>query len=1088
MIKTITSDHVYRALVARLQEGGRACAAEGLWGSSAPILAALLAADTKRTLLFVTAHLEQADECRDDMELVASGVDMFPAFETLPGEGSARGEIVGERIRVCNLLSATKEPQEGAGSTHRIIIAPIQALMQPVPKPEVMAANSRTLSSGADSSMEELLTWLVDRGYARLDWVEEPGDFAVRGGIVDVYAHDYDAPLRLEFFGDTVESIRLFDLSNQRSQQDMPSVRISGVANVQKLPARDATNLLVCLPEDAIVFWHEFGEIQELGQTMWERLDNPRGMFPVQNVFKLGDRVTQIHSTRLGGMSAAAEDMFRFEVQSVQRFEVQPAKAIEELMVLAQEKHITVFCENDAEQHRFKEVVVDSGRQFPKSIELAMGFLHGGFEWAPAGRIFVGHHELFQRYRQHRKIRKAYAARPLESWLDINIGDFVVHAVHGIAKFNGMAPIRKGQSTKREEFMTLEFSDRAIIHVPVSQIDLVQKYIGAGGVNPSLSVLGGKRWKNAMEKVERAVADFAGELLQVQALRDSLPGTAYPPDTSWQREFEASFIYTETEDQVKVLEEIKADLLRERPMDRLICGDVGYGKTELAMRAAFKVVEFGKQVAVLVPTTVLAEQHYKTFRERLADYPFIIERLSRFRSAKEQKQLVEATRKGQVDILIGTHRLLSGDIGFADLGLLIVDEEQRFGVEHKERLKRIRESVDVLTLTATPIPRTLHMSMLGIRDISALATPPMDRRSIVTQVRQYDPDLIRSGIIRELNRDGQVFFVHNLVHDIEAVADDIRRIVPEARILVGHGQMRGDELERVMLRFIQHEVDVLVCTTIIESGIDIPTANTIFIDQADRFGLADMHQLRGRVGRYRHRAYCYLLLPRSRTISPVAAKRLKAIEEYSQLGSGFRIAMRDLEIRGAGNILGAEQSGNIATVGYEMYCKLLDATVRRMKGEQDRAMKPVHLELGVAAYVPKGYVRSDNARMEIYRRLSACQTLEDSQRLETDLDDAFGPHPAEVGILLELANLRILAQPWSIRSIIVKKPDLIFQYDDLSKAEAVFRSQEGLAGVVRMPDPRTIHWRVPDSYFEPKTLLAVLRKRLSATPALAQPV
>ena len=1072
VIRTVTGDQVFQELVSRLRESGGVCAAEGLWGSSAPIIPALLAKQLNRPHLFVTAHLEQADEARDDMEIVGAAVEIFPAFETLPGEGSASGEITGERLRMCNLLSAGVRPD-------LTIITPIQALMQAVPKPDVLAAKSRSLRAGAEHSMEELLAWLVEQGFSRLEWVEEPGDCAVRGGIVDIFAHDYDQPLRIDFFGDTVESIRLFDLSSQRSQLSLESVRISGMIDHQKLPAAEITNFLTYLPDDAIVWWHEPAEIQELGQTFWERLNNPRGMFPVQNVFKLGDFRTQVYGARLGGMAVGAGDGFRFEARSLQRFEVQPAAAVAELLELAGEKSITVFCENEAEEHRFREVIADSGHEFPESISLSRGFLHTGFEWASAGRVFVGHHELFHRYRQHRKIRKAYASRPLETWLDVKVGDCVVHAAHGIAVFKGMAPIRKGDSGKYEEFLTLEFSGGAIVHVPVSQIDLVQKYIGSGGLKPTLSKLGGTRWRRTKERVEQAVEDMAGALLKTQALRESLPGVAYPADTAWQREFEESFIYSETEDQLKVADEIKADLSRARPMDRLICGDVGYGKTELAMRAAFKVVEFGKQVAVLVPTTVLAEQHYQTFRERLADYPFFIDRLSRFRSPKEQKQVVQAAKKGQIDILIGTHRLLSKDIGFADLGLLIVDEEQRFGVEHKERLKRMRESVDVLTLTATPIPRTLHMSMLGIRDISALATPPVDRRSIVTQVRHYDPELIRSGIIREMNRDGQVFFVHNLVYDIESVAAEIKQIVPEARILVGHGQMKSEELEDVMMRFIRHEVDVLVCTTIIESGIDIPSANTIFIDQADRFGLADLHQLRGRVGRYRHRAYCYLLMPRARTVSAVAAKRLAAIEEYSELGAGFKIAMRDLEIRGAGNILGSEQSGHIAAVGYEMYCKLLDSTVRRMKGERDRTIKPVHLELDTVAYVPKNYIRADNARMEIYRRLASCTTLEECRQLESDLRDAFGPYPAQVQVLIDLSELRILAQPLTIRSIIARKPDVVVEVDDLSKAKAAFRPQEGLPGTVRIPDARTLHWRVPESYFEPKTLLAVLRKRLS---------
>jgi transcription-repair coupling factor (superfamily II helicase) len=651
--------------------------------------------------------------------------------------------------------------------------------------------------------------------------------------------------------------------------------------------------------------------------------------------------------------------------------------------------------------------------------------------------------------------------------------------VHGIARFKGLRTITKSNSDKVEEYLTLEFADRAVLHVPVSQIDLVQKYIGAGGLRPTLSKLGGKRWSKTKDKVAEAVTDLADELLRIQAARQAEPGIAYPADTAWQREFEASFIYTETEDQLAVIEDIKRDQMRERPMDRLLCGDVGYGKTELAMRAAFKVVEYGRQVAVLVPTTVLAEQHYKTFRERLADYPFTIGCLSRFRSKAQQTELVKQAKKGQIDVLIGTHRLVSKDVGFANLGLVIIDEEQRFGVEHKERLKKLRATVEVLTLSATPIPRTLHMAMLGIRDISSLATPPLDRRSIVTQVRGYEKRLIHDAIIRELNRDGQVYFVHNFVQGIETVADDIQRIVPEARILIGHGQMNVKQLEEVMTKFIRHEADVLVSTSIIEAGLDIPNVNTIFINRAERFGLADLHQLRGRVGRYKHRAYCYLLYSQDRPLTASAAKRLKAVEEYSDLGAGFRIAMRDLEIRGAGNILGPEQSGHIAAVGYELYCQLLERAVRAATdgdaGPEHGVGVSVHLEMNVAARVPRAYIRSDRARMEIYRRVAACASTEDVEQLRADLRDTFGPVPEVTQTLLDLAEIRVLAAGHGIRSINVEKPDVIFRADALARLEPVF---EGSLGSVRIPDAETIHWRVPEPYFEPGTLVPVLRRLL----------
>lgn len=724
----------------------------------------------------------------------------------------------------------------------------------------------------------------------------------------------------------------------------------------------------------------------------------------------------------------------------------------------------------------------------------------------------MAHHELFRRYAIRRRIRKVASARPIESFIDLSEGDFVVHVVHGIGRFAGMKTMRKGDSRKSEEFLTLQFADEATMHVPITQIDLVQKYIGPKATRPPLSKLGGTRWQTTKARVEEALTDLAGELLRIQAERSASEGIAYPQDTHWQKEFEDAFPYTETPDQLSALRDLKADQIRARPMDRLLCGDVGFGKTELAIRAAFKVAEYGKQTAVLVPTTVLAEQHYRTFRERMADYPFQVECLNRFRSPRQQKQTIAAARKGQIDVLIGTHRLLSKDVNFADLGLVVVDEEQRFGVEHKERLKKLRTTVDVLTLTATPIPRTLHMSMIGLRDISSLSTPPMDRRAISTRVVPWNDQLIREAIIRELNRDGQVYFVHNRVRTIDAIAAKLAALVPEARFVVGHGQMgRGkgardsgikglrdlpvvgtqdreslspsipqslnpSPLEEVMLKFIRREADVLVCTTIIEAGLDIPNANTIFIDRAERFGLADLHQLRGRVGRYKHRAYCYLMLSPDRPMTDAAARRLKAIEEFSDLGAGFRIAMRDLEIRGAGNMLGPEQSGQIAAVGYELYCQLLEKTVKRMRGETGAATDEraaVHLELDVEAYIPSAYIPSDRQRMECYRRFSACRTPEDVEELTRDLRDAFGPYPSTVDTLLSLSEIRVRAAKAGIHTIIRKEPDVIFRFDgDVRKLEPYFTRA---SGKVSLPDAKTLHWRLPDHYFHGETLLTILR-------------
>ena len=571
--------------------------------------------------------------------------------------------------------------------------------------------------------------------------------------------------------------------------------------------------------------------------------------------------------------------------------------------------------------------------------------------------------------------------------------------------------------------------------------------------------------------------DMAAELIDIQAARNAETGVAYPPDTEWQKEFEAEFPYEPTVDQLTAAEEIKQDMTRHRPMDRLLCGDVGYGKTELAMRAAFKAVEFGKQVAILVPTTVLAEQHYRSFRERMVNYPFAIDSISRFKSTRQQKETVKKLAAGEIDILIGTHRLISKDVKFADLGLVVIDEEQRFGVTHKERLKQMRKTVDVLTMSATPIPRTLHMSMLGLRDISSLTTAPQDRRSIVTEVMAFDRNRVKLAIMRELQREGQVYFVHNRVANILSIAEEVQAMAPDARVIVGHGQMPEGELEDVMLKFIRHEADILVCTTIIESGLDIPNANTIIINNADRFGLSELHQLRGRVGRYKHRAYCYLLLPADRPVTPVAAKRLKAIEEYSHLGAGFKIAMRDLEIRGAGNILGPEQSGHIATVGYEMYCQLLEEAVRQLKQEPKPTTPDAHVDIGIASSLPKTYIPGDRQRMDVYRRLTRCTSLEMLQALQQDITDAFGEAPRQAVILFALTELRLLAGLYGIESILRKPPDVILTVRDAARTQA---GLAGAPGTLRVVDEKTVYFRPPAGYLEPETLLMVLKNLMRA--------
>lgn len=1090
LASTISGDPAFQAICKRLTGNKTPLGANGLWGSAAPVTAALLSERTGRPLVYLTAHPDQADDARDDMEtILGRPVELFPAWETLPGEGSAAGEINTQRAGLCSyLLESTRGRRREESAT--VIVVPIQALMQPAPSPESLDANTLTLQTGEVRDPEEVATFLAQRSFERLDQVEEPGDFALRGGILDVFHSPDLDPLRIEFFGDRIESIRQFDVSSQRSSRTMDIARITLPPNPGSGAPSDTTTFLNYLGDDVIVAISEPLEVVETAKLILDRLGNPVGHYPIEAVLRKCGDFSQIQLSRFAVASVADDLTFRFACESLPTFEPKATDAVTQLLQLAAAEPIEVYCDNQGEIDRLGEltqqVVALAAKEglvakAPPKFETRLGLLHAGFRWkvgfgteqqGTSSVVAVPHHEVFRRYTQKRRLRKVSAGRPIETFLDLSDGDYVVHVVHGIARFTGMKTMRKGDSKKSEEFLTLRFADDAVMHVPASQIDLVQKYIGAKAARPQLSKLGGTRWQATKAKVEEAVDELANDLLRIQAVRESQPGIAFPQDTHLQTEFENAFLYTETPDQVTTLREIKGDMVRARPMDRLLCGDVGYGKTELAIRAAFKAVEFGKQVAVLVPTTVLAEQHYRTFTERMAEYPFVVGCLNRFRSAKEQKAIIKAARQGQVDILIGTHRILSKDVGFTDLGLVIVDEEQRFGVEHKERLKHLRATVDVLTLTATPIPRTLHMAMIGLRDISSLSTPPMDRRSINTSVCVWNDEMIRESLIRELNRDGQAYFVHNRVHSIKSIAAKVQSLVPDARIIIGHGQMPGDELEDVMFKFVRREADILVCTSIIEAGLDIPNANTMFIDRADMFGLADLHQLRGRVGRYKHRAYCYMLLSPNRPLTSTAAKRLKAIEEYSELGSGFRIAMRDLEIRGAGNILGPEQSGNIAAVGYELYCQVLEKSVRRMKGESVPDRVAVHLELDVEAYIPKSYIASDRQRMECYRRFAACQKPNEVEQLADDLRDAFGAFPEVVDTLLTLAEIKTRAVAWKIKSIIRKEPDLIFTIDgEVRKIEPLFK---GASGSIRIPDGYTLHWRLPDNYFHGSSLLRIL--------------
>jgi transcription-repair coupling factor (superfamily II helicase) len=1102
----------FHGLVAALKNG-HGGGVDGAWGSSAGLAASAVALHAPGTTLLAIAHPRDLDGWADDLESFSGARPaIFPAWDTLPTDNSAVDEVARQRLAVLKRLSAGESP--------RLVLTTIQALMQPVPEPERLAHERRRLRVRQHLEPDTLAAWLVDQGFQRTEAVELPGDFSRRGGIVDIFSPDADDPVRLEFFGDEIESIRRFSLETQRSLADLGEVDLlavnlgrSGPSGPSLRPGEkrrpvDAAGLAIdfpkghladYLPADTWAALVEPEELQEQGNHYHERVADARGLFTVAGAVRQVMRFANVRLSALPGSSV--ETTWHLHVESVERFSGAVAKLREELDNIAVHDRVIIACHNDAECKRLTQVLGSGELARSGRLHIVTGRVRAGFRMlapevvpargpgsAPAngerenGYVVLGDHELFHREEVRQVLpRRRVESRAIDSFLDLAEGDLVVHVSHGIARYLGMQVLDKKGHT--EEHLILEFREGVRVYVPASKIDLVQKYVGGTKTEPELSRFGGTSWQRRKERVEAAVLDLASDMVELQALREAQPGIVYPADSEWQAEFEGAFPYEETPDQLTTLAEIKRDLERPRPMDRLICGDVGYGKTELAIRAAFKVIDNGKQVAVLVPTTVLAEQHFRTFGQRLAEYPFVVDSISRFRTTGEQKRILERLAAGGVDVIIGTHRLVSADVHFKDLGLVIIDEEQRFGVEHKERLKKLRQMVDVLTMTATPIPRTLHLALLGIRDISNLETPPADRLAIETRIARFDSQLVRHAIVRELNREGQVYFVHNRVYNIKEIAGRLQSIVPEARIAIAHGQMPEHELEQAMLRFVRRETDILVATTIIESGLDIPNVNTIFINQADMYGLADLHQLRGRVGRYKHRAYAYLLLDSERAVTPTASRRLKAIEEFSELGAGFKIALRDLEIRGAGNILGTQQSGHIAAVGYELYCQLLENAVRQLKQQPLRAPLEVAVDLPWRAYLPRDYVVGQRLRVEVYRRLARIRSMQRLDDFADELRDRFGAPPEPARWLLRLAEVRLLATRWQVADIHLEGPpegghgptDLVLGYRSERRIKKLAGQSDGRLRVV---DRVTAYFRLAPDEIDPEGLYEGLKALL----------
>jgi transcription-repair coupling factor (superfamily II helicase) len=974
----------------------------GVPGSLLSVVAAGLAADPGPTLLIVLPGAAEAEGIARDLEFLGVG----EAAVHVPG-----GEAgMAERSRIVARLAS--------GPPLRVLVAPVRSVTDPVPSPERLRRSRLELACGDELDRDDLVQRLLDAGFERQAVVEGAGGFSVRGDVVDLFAHDQELPLRVEFSDQQIEGLRYFEPATQLSVKVVASAGATLLVPGEEETARGC--LADHLPADTVVISRDQARLEEARERHLARYDGADR----KRREELGRRLGRFFQVLASSLRLPGGEAINFGGQIIAADGPAFEQAAATLERITRGKKLSLIAfDSPAEQSRFFELLGEQDAESPAAKVLGRrllavpGRLHEGFHAPLLAIAATNHHELFAvaAKRLPRSEEPAVRSEAIESFLDLAEGDYVVHLAHGIARFEGLEREKKGGS--RQDFLILSFRDGIRLMVPATKIDLVQKYIGGRGEAPELTRFGGKSWSRKKKAVADAVSDLAVELLELQAIRARKSGIRHPPDTPWQQEFEAAFPYTLTPDQGRAVEDIKRDLESPQPMDRLVCGDVGYGKTEVAMRAAFKCVMGGRQVAMLVPTTILAQQHINSFRERMAEYPVTIDGLYRFRTATEQKRALEGLACGAVDVIIGTHRLLQDDVVIKNLGLLIIDEEQRFGVAHKERLKRARKNVDVLVMSATPIPRTLHQALLGIRDISSLTQAPRGRQSIASEVVHYDDALVRRAILRELDREGQVFFVHNRVQTLPRTAARLRELVPEARFAEGHGQMPERALESTMLAFLQKEADVLVATTIIESGLDIPSVNTIFVDQANHYGLSELHQLRGRVGRYHHKAYAYFIVGRDGVVSDVAEKRLRAIEEFSRLGAGFQIAMRDMEIRGAGNILGAEQSGHIASVGYELYCRLLDMAVKRLREEKVVMPEEVEMNLDFTAFLPEDYVAERRLRIEIYRKLGRCVDAEDFRAVIDEMRDRFGPPPPVAQEFVLLARIRALMERLEIQRL-----------------------------------------------------------------------
>ncbi len=1088
-------------LLEKIRLGQKRVSLRGVWGSARGLALAGLHALQSRPILVITASSAEGRALFQDIQFFhnllvanqpAKPARYFPPWEVLPYEPlSPQPEIAANRLNVLyDLLNENINP---------LMVTPLAALMHRLIPRDVMSNSVELLGVGEEIERERVIRLLCRIGYKETDMVESREEFSVRGGILDFFGPGMTHPVRIEFFGDEIASIRTFDYETQRSLetlgevvilpareavltprtiqnlkenvsrqgQDSPRLReellarlelgshFSGIEQYIPFLYNKTDTLLNYMPSDTIAvldepdyiethgasFEHKVRqEYHQIGKTPYPPPDE--SYLSWEQCKRLLNKYFQINLASLSlSERKTAPGAMKFEIKSLEMVTVK-MRSREETGFLSkfadslrkwkqQGQRIFIICATDGQAERMRELLFDykltaglynhlkwispEEKQVPQAdIVITVGDLSAGFRIPALSLVVISENDVFG---EHKKIRRRphyRSSRFLSSFSDLQVGDFVVHVDHGIGRYLGLSKLEL--DNRILDFLLLEYQDNDKLYVPLDRLYLVQKHMG-DEEKVELYKLGGRKWARQKEKVKASLLAMADELVKLYAAREVMSGFAFAPDSHWQKEFEASFEYTETDDQLKAIEDIKRDMEQEKSMDRLICGDVGYGKTEVALRAAFKAVENGKQVAFLVPTTILAQQHFTTLSQRLAPYPFRVEMLSRFRSAQERAKTKEGLKNGTVDIVVGTHALLQKDIKFANLGLLVIDEEQHFGVKHKEKIKSLRQQVDVLTLTATPIPRTLHFAFSGLRDLSIIATPPEGRMDIHTEVLCYDKKVIREAVLREKERGGQVFFVHNRVENIEQVADQVRQLIPEARITVAHGKMSEKTLEAIMLNFINGEYDVLVCTTIIESGLDVSNANTMIINRADTFGLSQLYQLRGRVGRSDHRAYAYLMIPPGQIISKTAKKRLQAIQELSELGAGFRLAAHDLEIRGAGNLLGPQQHGHIASIGFGLYCDMMEEAVNELKGlNSAKPVEPV-IELNLNARLSEEYIPDTNQRLTFYKRLSTVESEESLERLHAELRDRYGRLAPEGELLIKIMGLKIIARELGITKL-----------------------------------------------------------------------